>query len=112
LSNWWRIAADELQTFRVDHAAVTKQMAPGGTPNHQQVEKLLNEFSRLNQTLEIATAGVRAGRVQMSIDRFDRWFLNFRRSQEWRWLIFDAALPCFGGVAAISLLLCLILRGQ
>ncbi len=67
---------------------------------HEGIENI----AALRRSIEEAQKTLSATRIPVSLERFNKWFEFFLRSQNLRWLIIDIFVPLFLSVYAILLL--------
>lgn len=68
-----------------------------------QINSLEKAIKVSEQKLAPALNFLAVKRIEVSLERFDRWFHYFSQSQNWRWFIFDLLMPVLLGLAAIIL---------
>jgi hypothetical protein len=119
LYNWWKIHANTIGNLegkakeldvQINNclSELKNQKKEGENPNWETVRKTTAEFpsnvnSLINAIKEVDKA-INAARIPISLERFDKWFLYFLRSQNMRWFVIEFGLPILLGIFAILLL--------
>lgn len=70
----------------------------------QSLHSGMENIASLRRSIEEAQKTFSAARIPVSLERFNKWFEFFLRSQNLRWLIIDVFVPLFLSVYAILLL--------
>jgi hypothetical protein len=66
--------------------------------------KLIEDAASLKRKLERFKKILESKRPEVSLERFDRWFSNFKTSQLIRLFLFELGLPCLlGGAAFVAI---------
>lgn len=80
---------------------------PQGGIDHvlaNQLQTISNDLSSLKSTEQLALKLLETGRISESLERFDRSFWRHSKSQLWRWILVELAVPLLLGIYAICLL--------
>lgn len=101
LNNWWRESAARIGDLKQELENIKHKLLPGGNTASHELQRAI---TTLDSHLAEAVRSFSVKRPEASLERFDKWFLNFRRSQELRWFFFDALLPTLVSLVAIALL--------
>jgi hypothetical protein len=70
----------------------------------QSISEVRERLAALTRAVDTSSKTIAAQRVPVSLDRFDRWFKLFLRSQSLRWVLIDFLLPIGLGIASLILL--------
>ncbi len=73
---------------------------------YDNMQGIREAAAELGRRVEVAVKALDAPRIPASLQRFDCWFRHFLRSQNLRWLLFDALVPILLGWLAL-IFLCL-----
>lgn len=65
-------------------------------------DRLHDVSTRLLEQLNVTEKALSSERIPISLERFDRWFWNFERSQVWRAILLDIVLPALMAAGALS----------
>jgi hypothetical protein len=67
----------------------------------QTIAEARNQAAEMGRKVEANTKAITDARIPTSLQRFDRWFEFFLRSQNLRWLLIEFLAPV--GLAAVAL---------
>jgi hypothetical protein len=116
LYNWWLEAgkrignlseiANELRRVAKELEDVAKRQGNMEMANINHVVHgagdIRNKASELERRLGEAVKVIQSARIPVSLERFDRWFRRFSKSQIARIVLLDLAVPFIFGVVAIG----------
>lgn len=120
LYNWW---LDQTRRFKSTDEAIQRiqsaiEQLAAATENPDtskpirpeqfaatQVHSIKSDIQTLGQQLDAARATIESQRIPVSLERFDKAFQLFLRSQNLRWLLIEAGFPLLLGGCSIFLLL-------
>jgi hypothetical protein len=125
LYNWWLESSGKQEGFREavktldDVASSLRDIAKGPAEDMsqspqgivRQADSIKTAAGTLRNQLVAWEKAISSERIPESLERFDKWFQLFPRSQKWRLWLLDLALPFFTGVAAILLVLTRVVCG-
>ena len=120
LHNWWLASAKGMvnvpTTLAKIDTDVTKamelvslQLAPNQEPQWVNIQTLnqgiIQQLNAVNSTLHQTSKVLGDVRIPVSLERFDRTFYLFQKSQTFRWILIEWLTPTVLGTLAISLLI-------
>ena len=115
LSNWWQGQARLIGDIggKIDnvitHVDKTNELIEALPDDHnmhvieQMVQHVRKETSEAKVNIGVIRKIIAADRIPVSLDRYDKWFSLFLRSQNLRWLLIEFLLPLL--LAGVALLL-------
>ena len=120
LYNWWLKDAKQIGSLRENVIEISNRLqriedvlssATNSSPNSESVSEIRSELSSLRtqaqlakQAFEACTNTITSARIPVSLKRFDDYFRLFRKSPNWRWLVFNGLTPVILSLVAIGLL--------
>lgn len=118
LYHWWKNEAKKINSFTEPldsiHTKLTdwekKVNAALGSSVPElnnvivPIRQVLEEITKLNDSIVAAEKILTSDRIPASLNRFDNWFSFFLRSQNLRWLIIELLMPIFVGLYSLLLL--------
>lgn len=113
---WWREEARKIGNLReaTDQAhnaakavlQVAKPLYPIPVEHLTIILRPVNDLTQavlgLKEQLNTAEKALSSERIPISLERFDRWFWGFKKSQIWRTLFLDIALPTLMAMASLA----------
>lgn len=119
LLNWWKDQAQRIQDlkqplveirelFQNQESAIQEACRTGEPLNVSNATHplmaALEALRKMDQSLEEAARTINSSRIPASLERFEKWFEYFIRSQNLRWLLVDILVPIVLAMAALVLL--------
>ncbi len=90
---------EKLDAIQTDQMAYLSSIQQSHGALSTAMQRIVNELTSLQATFD-------SQRIPVSLQRFDRWYLLFQRSQNLRWLVLDIGLPIlFSGYSLVLLFL-------
>ncbi|MGV8832753.1 MAG: hypothetical protein ACOH2N_12325 [Devosia sp.] len=113
---WWRDEAKKIGKMgdlveEVKRAAnsvknATKDFDRSSTSHFAHLVRKADELnttaSKLGKQFSEAEKALSSERIPISLERFDKWFWSFKRSQVWRTLLMDILLPVVMAAVAVG----------
>jgi hypothetical protein len=119
-TTWWLKRAKKIGSLRESVDEINNRLqriedslssATNSSLDSESVSAIRSELSSLQtqtqlakQAFEECTNTIASARIPVSLKRFDDYFRLFRKSQNWRWLVFNVLTPIILSFVAIGLL--------
>lgn len=118
LYNWWMSEAKKISSLtepleNIDSKlstweAAVKESLEGKDPNVvnacMSIRNVSSDIHKLKRSIENAAKTIEAQRIPTSLERFDKHFYFYLRSQNLRWLIFELGFPITLGGYTLAIL--------
>jgi hypothetical protein len=119
LYGWWRERAEAMQgrldkSIREFEKRIPAYYPParGGLdmtylnhPSESAWAPWRQAIGELKESIDLLRRAMESPRIEESLERYERWHISFVRSENFRWIIFDFAVPIALGVFALAMLL-------
>lgn len=117
---WWKESAKEMVHIpntlaQIDTqltqvmADVAAKLAPAQTPEWIRIQILnqgiLSQLGEVRQTLAKTSEVLEDARIPISLERFDRRFYFYQKSQTYRWILVEWLIPTLMAASAIGFLI-------